>query len=265
MKRLIMCLLVLTTLNSHAGTLVSKDTGESMEFTVSQVDRVIMVNSNTAGIPQRIKIDDVVNRPVHANYFSVSRGWLNGNFEGEYEMAYLFPIFTPITLGAHVIDILIAPAQGLDALIKNSSLRKDFKVLSQAINNSKTYKINHKGYSRIADLLRVIKDTTPTNAEVIKLEIGQSVLEDSEEESFQVVKAIAGGLIYLSDNRWYEPKNVHPLKNELNNIRVGDCVVENYHAPSFQTVKAIAKGNFYLSDDLVYLSKNVSHVECGLE
>lgn len=265
MKKIMMSLLILTTLNSNAGTLVSKSTGESMTFTVSQAQRAILIDSITAGIPQRIKFDDLKDRPISANYFSVSRGWLNGTFDGEYEMAYLFPIFTPVTVGAHVIDILIAPVQGLRAMLKNSSLRKDFKVLSQAINNDKTYNIDHKRFSRIAEVLRGLEDATPSNTQEIKLEIGQEVMEDYDDRSIQVVKAIAGGLVYLSDNRWYEPKSVHPLKQELKNIRVGDCVVENLYPPSFLTVTAIAKESFYLSDGQWYSPNHVNYVECGLE
>lgn len=144
---------------SLAGEILNRSTGESIRLDIDTTSKIITITSTTVGLPEKINLDEVrdTSNYVEANYFSVTKKWVNNQlFDGEWSLAY-FPLLLPtfvVTIGSNVIDILIAPVQGVTVSLKNSAIRKDFITLLRAINTDGTQKVNQKRYIRISNLLK---------------------------------------------------------------------------------------------------------------
>ena len=157
MKKLLIGLLVLTSISAFAGELINRSSQEKIVFTVSEDNKSIEVASTRNSLPSTIYIDSVDRGRTNTNYFAVTDArieLMRGDGELFWNWVPINVVNFTVMIGAHASDLVLAPFKGVISLVKNGKYKKDYKVLIKAINTDATFEVGNKRFNRILKLIK---------------------------------------------------------------------------------------------------------------
>jgi hypothetical protein len=156
MKKLLVGLLVLGSISSFAGELISRKSLERIEFNLDSTTNTLSVVSYTPLVESKdILLKNLKKNRSSIKLFAAISGikdpqgyystWETDSLEGQWGPgAYPF---------AAIYDIALLPFKAPIKVLKNKQLKKDYTKLLQAINSNNEVKVSLKRFERIAGLL----------------------------------------------------------------------------------------------------------------
>ncbi len=167
MKTFLSTLVLLASISSFAGTLVNKQTGESLEFKLSEqkAEAVLIITSRSTDLNSKeIKLQKVqmkksdINLTAGIDYASDDIYHLDYYWRGEevggYLVSTLLPIFNLPMLLSMTYDFVALPFKAPVKIAQNISLKKDLKMFLKAVNSEEQISVSNKRFKRIEALLK---------------------------------------------------------------------------------------------------------------
>lgn len=167
----VLALATLITQSLSAGTLKNRETLESLEFELKQDSEILVITSYASGIESKeIKLRKIKKKKSEVNLIAGSAFVYDyvyteqGSHSPCQDVNDLFiqtfaPFYNVPQLIAHSYDLLALPVKAPMKLIQNMKYKKDFKKLTNSVENDETTEVSDKRFKRIAKLLKESKQT----------------------------------------------------------------------------------------------------------
>jgi len=141
MKKLLIGLLALGTISSHAGTLISEKGLERIVFSYDSATQILSIESTTPLVlSKEIPLSHINKDRSSIKLFAAVNGVHDGDNWGP--GAYPFAL---------AYDVAMMPFKGAVKALKNKQLQKDYVTLLKAINSDEEVTVSQKRFERIAE------------------------------------------------------------------------------------------------------------------